>query len=220
MPSFYNPPSSGSGSPQLPAWTWADGDSGTISAGQFVTNNDPDIDGTTAILLSSSVVGVAQWASLANPSFIIFTNSAGVSSRFLIGSISENATSIQFGVTYKASNGGTWSGLYTVSFTPANIGLNLTGILKSDGTTAAAAAAGTDYIAPGGSGDISGTSGVNSSITTAITSGANDAISTFSGNGMSFGVLQGSAGITPAADGTYSPVTSITIKNGVVTAIS
>lgn len=113
----WQTPGGGGGSTQVPAWTFT---AGAIGSGLFTTDN-ASIGSTTAIALSQSVLGnYNTFSSLQTPSYVAFTNSAGVVNSFLLTGVSDDgAGNISIAVTPIITSGN-WSGKYTVSFLPAN----------------------------------------------------------------------------------------------------
>lgn len=105
-----------------------------------------------------------------------------------------------------------------------NAAAGVTGIIKGNGTGLfVPASPGTDYLAPGALPD--GTTAVTQApgdVPAAVASCeyVDNAISNFRNDIASFAALMTAAGITPVANGTVTPITSITTVTGIPTAIS
>lgn len=115
----WQTPSGGSGSSQLPAWTYT---AGAISAGLFTTS-DASIAATTQITLGSGMLPASSsnfWSTMPLGSGLVLTNSSGLVSSFTITAIGDGGTgAIQLNVTLQSAGETNWSGKYTASFSPA-----------------------------------------------------------------------------------------------------
>lgn len=110
---------SGSGSPQLPAWTFMAG-TASPTATHFQANAAIPADSIQFWFSDTAENGSADfgvmWSNIAIGSLLILTNSGGKSNVYAVDTITDNGSNVLLAVSSIAIDATAWSGDYVISF--------------------------------------------------------------------------------------------------------